>query len=344
MAQRDAQTKSNEAPEPTEQGLPKRLLAQADRYQRQHAWLGFPLAVGRKFGEDGAGRLAALVAYYGFFSLFPLLLALVTVLGFVLAGNPDLQARILDSALSQFPVIGEQLRENLGTIEASGLALVVGVVGLLWAGMAAVEAGQHAMNSVWDVPLKDRPSFVSGKLRSLIMLVVLGVGLVGTTVLGGAGTYLDFLGPLSQVLLVAASVALNVGLFLLAFQILTERDLRWGELIPGAILAGASFSVLQALGGWLVTTRLQGANDTYGTFAVVIGLLSWLYLQAQITLLAAEINVVRSRSLYPRALVRDRLTPADTWALEGFAKVEERIEREEIDVRIEHPDRADAQR
>src|SRR5918999_650685 len=121
----------------------KDLLGRVDRYQRANAWLGFPIAVFKKFGEDRAGQLAALVAYYGFFAMFPLLLVAVTVLGYVLGGDVSAQERVLDSALSQFPVIGDQIRENIGVISGSGAALAVGIGRALWAGLAGLKAAQN---------------------------------------------------------------------------------------------------------------------------------------------------------------------------------------------------------
>ncbi|MGH8933622.1 MAG: YihY/virulence factor BrkB family protein [Egibacteraceae bacterium] len=315
------------------QGIVQRVVDRIDRFQRAHAWAGFPLAVAKKFGEDQAGNLAALVAYYGFFALLPLLLALVTVLGFVLSGNPQMQERIVDSALANFPVIGDQLRDNVGSLEGSGVALAIGLGGLVWAGLGAVQAMQNAMNGVWSVAFRDRPGFVQAKLRGLVMLVVLGGGAILTTALAGAGAGLERLGPIARVFGLGLSLGVNTGLFLLAFKVLTDADVSWRQLLPGATVAGAAWVALQALGGLYVSNRLQGASQTYGVFAVVIGLLSWLFLQAQITLLAAELNVVRVRKLWPRQLGSGgTLTDADRRALTSSAKVEERIPEETVDV------------
>src|SRR5215218_2482294 len=130
----------------------RRLIVRVDRYQRAHGSLGFPVATLKKFGEDRAGHLAALIAYYGFFSLFPLMLVLVTVLGLTLAGNSEFQHRIVDSALAQFPIIGDQIRQNLHALNGTGLALAVGIAGALWAAMAGIKAAQNAMDEIWNVP------------------------------------------------------------------------------------------------------------------------------------------------------------------------------------------------
>lgn len=310
---------------------PNRLVKQIDDYQRTHAWLGFPFGVAKKFGEDQAGNLAALISYYTFFSIFPLMLALVTVLGFVLDGDPEMQRTIVDSALAEFPVLGDQIRSNIGSLSGSGLALIVGLAGALWAGMAAVDAAQNAMNSVWDVPVREQPKFLPRRLRSLLMLVVVGGGLLVTTVAatgaGAAGT-----GLLAQLAGLVASTAVNVGVFAVAFRILTGRHLTWSEVLPGAVVAGVIAGLLQLFGGYYIDHTLQGASQTYGTFAVVIGLLSWIYLQAQMTLFAAEVNVVRARQLWPRSLVTDPddLTEGDRRALEQHAEMEERVPDQDV--------------
>src|SRR5437868_9948716 len=147
------------------------LLAPAHRFdeiQQRSRWLALPLAVLRKFGDDGAGHLAALVSYYLFFSLFPLLLVLVGVAGLVLAAHPDLQHQLLDSALANFPVIGDQIRASVGTSDRSGVALAVGLAAALWGGMGAIGAMQHTMNTIWNVPRFERPNLVQERLRSLI--------------------------------------------------------------------------------------------------------------------------------------------------------------------------------
>ena len=241
---------------------------------------------------------------------------------------------MVDSALSQFPVIGDQIRDNIGSLSGNWTALAVGLGGALWAGMGAMDAAQNAMNSVWDVPIREKPNFVKRRLRSLIMLLVLGSAMLTTAVLSTATSSIDMLaGPLrlGMPLLV---MAVNIGVFMGAFRVLTDRHLSWGQVFPGAVVGGASASVFQVVGGFIMDRNLQGASQTYGTFAVVIGLLSWLYLQAQVALFAAEVNVVRSRRLWPRGLTQNDLTDADRRALEAHAEVEERIPNQDTRTRV----------
>jgi YihY family inner membrane protein len=333
--QHDADGKDNGHAEPSGPvGGVKGLIQRVDCYQRAHRWLGFPLATVKKFGEDQAGNLAALISYYTFFSLFPLLLALVTILGFVLDGDPELQRQVVDSAMSQFPVIGDQIRDNIGSLSGNWTALAIGLGGALWAGMGAVDAAQNAMNSVWDVPIREKPNFVKRRLRSLMMLFVLGGAMLATAVLSTATSSIDALaGPLrlGMPLLV---MAVNVGVFMIAFRVLTERHLSWGSVFPGAVVGGVAASIFQVVGGFIMDRNLSGASQTYGTFAVVIGLLSWLYLQAQVALYAAEVNVVRARRLWPRGLTQENLTDADRRALEAHAEVEKRIEAQDTRTKV----------
>jgi len=310
----------------------ERLLRRADGQQQQRAWIAFPYAVMKKFGDDQAGNLAALIAYYGFLSLFPLLLVLVTLLGLLLRNNPELQDTIRTSALANFPVLGEQISSNVHSLRGSGLALGIGLALSLWAGLGVTKVLQTAMNAVWNVPYRRRPNFWVSLLRAIIMLLVLGVITIASAAAGSVGGGSD--DWLVGILGIAMSLVLNLVLFLLAFRILTTEDVTWGDVFPGALVAALAWTTLQAIGGYIVSHRLQGASNTYGTFAIVIGLLAWIYLGAQVTLFAAEVNVVRKRRLWPRAIVQPPLTEADERALKSYAGQEERVPEEDVNVGI----------
>ena len=311
----------------------EKLLRRADRQHQRRAWIAFPYAVIKKFGDDQAGNLAALIAYYGFLSLFPLMLVLVTLLGMLLHNNPELQDAIQATALANFPVIGEEISNNVHSLRGSGLALGIGLALALWAGLGVVKVLQTAMNAVWNVPYRHRPSVWVSLLRAMLMLVVLGVITIASAAAGSLGATTD--SWLIGIAGIAISVMLNLVMFLLAFRILTTEDVTWGDVFPGAMVAALSWTVLQALGGYIVSHQLQGASDTYGTFAIVIGLLAWIYLGAQMMLFAAEVNVVRKRRLWPRAIAQPPLTEADERALRSYAEQEERRPEEYISVRID---------
>ena len=312
----------------------RRLLDRLDRLQQRHPALAVPCAVVSKFGDDQAGNLAGLLAYYGFFSLFPLLLVMVTVLGFVLAGNPDLQTRILDSALAQFPVIGNQLRDDIGSIRGSGLALAIGLAGTLWAGLGVTQQAQNAMNLVWGVPRRRWPNLWVRLARGLGVLGVLGLGALGATALSGLGT-ISGLPVIGRVLPFAGTLLLNLALFEFAFVVLTSPPVPWRRLLPGTALAGVGWTLLQVLGGYYVTHQLKSASQVYGTLALVIGLLSWMYLGAQLFLYAAELNVVLAKRLWPRSLFPPPLTEGDKRVLGDLARAGERRPEVRVDVAFE---------
>jgi len=307
------------------------LLARLDRYQQRHRIPGFVVAVIKKFSEDQGGYLAAVISYYGFFSLFPLLLVMTTILGYVLHGHPKVEQTLIDSALAQFPVIGPELKT--GHLTGSSTALVIGIVVALWAGIGVFLAGQAAMNTVWGIPFRKRPSFVGQRLRALGLLGLLGGLVLGTAILSGLGTFGARYGEVWKLGSLLLALGLNFVLLWGAFRFLTSDDVSWSALRGGAIVAAIAYQVLEALGGYYVGHVVKGAGNTYGTFALVIGLLAWIYLAAQILLYTAEGNVVATRQLHPRSLFGDGPpTDADRRALRQRAQVEERRDDERIEV------------
>jgi YihY family inner membrane protein len=305
-----------------------------DRYQQRHKSLAIPFAVVKKFGDDQGGSLAALVAYYAFFSIFPLLLVFVTVLGFVLQGDPSAQNSIKGSVLAQFPVIGTDL-SNVHPLQGHTIALVIGLVGSLWGALGVTNAAQNAFDRIWAVPFKDRHNFFKARLRGLALLVSLGLVFIVATVasglvIGGLG------GPLLKVAGIALSLVLNFTLFLAAFRFLTSESVPTRSLWIGVGMATVLWELLQSVGGYYIGHVLRHASTTYGVFGFVIALLVFLRLGAQVTLYSAEINVVLARKLWPRSLFGPEV-PADEKTLTALAKVEERSDREQIKVEFTDP-------
>ncbi len=305
-----------------------------DDFQQRHRWLAIPMAVVKKFGDDQGGGLAALVAYYAFFSLFPLLLVFVTVLGFVLQGDPNAQKAVENSALSQFPIVGgpNGALSHLGGLRGSGIALIIGLVTSLLAGLGVTQAAQNAFDRVWAVPFKDRPNFIQSRLRGIGLLVSLGLLFILATgasglVSGGLGG-----GPLVGIAAIVISLLLNFALFMAAFRLMTASSVPARELRTGAIVAGIFWEILQLVGGYYIGHVFHHSSSTYGTFGLVIALLVFLHLGAQLTLFAAEVNVVLGRGLWPRSLLGPPDAPADQETLRALAKVEERSEEQQIDV------------
>jgi membrane protein len=313
----------------------KQGLGRIDRFQQRHRCFAFPFAVVKKFGDDEGGNLAALITYYGFLSLFPLLLVLFTVLGYALHGHPGLQHSLRTSALAEFPIVGDQISRNVGGVRGSGIGLAIGLVGSLWGGLGIANAAQNALNRVWEVPRKARPGFVSRVTRSLAMIATIGLGILVTTALSSIGSGSAGLGVGLRTLAIAASFAADIGLFLLAFRVLTTPKIGWRDLLPGAVFAAVGWTILQALGGLYVSHTLKGMSQTYGLFAIVLGMLAWIFLQAQVVVYAAEINAVRAKHLWPRSMAPPPLTEADRRAYVAYAMTEERRPEEDIDVRVD---------
>lgn len=305
-----------------------------DRFQRRHPPLAIPIAVLRNISDQGAGNASVLIAYWSFFSIFPLLLLFSTILGFVLQGHPSLQHSLLNSALKQFPIVGG----DLGSLHGSGTGLIIGVIGTIWSGLGVTVAAQNAFNRVYAVPHYKQPDFFTSRWRGLKFLAAAGVLQVFSTVASGVVT-----GGLGGVWVtvggIALSLVLNLVLFSVVFRVFVPDVVPSSELWPGVVLAAVGWEILQAVGGIYVNHVIRGAGQTYGTFATVIGLMAWLYLGARIVVFAAEINVVLTRGLWPRSLM-DPPEPADRRARAVLAKMEERDDKETIEVAFHPPDKS----
>ena len=290
-----------ESPDEPTWGITMNIAKRLDTLQRRHSALGFPIAVLYKYIDDQGVYLAALVAYYGFVALFPLLLLLSTVLGLVLVGHPGLQQHIIESALSQFPVIGQDLRvpRRLG---GGVTGLVIGVVGALYGGLGITLACQNAMNTAWSVPLLLRPDPIRARGHGLLLLGTIGGAVLGTAAISGIGAAAHISGPFTA-LLTATSVALNCGVFIVAFRVTTARQVSTRDVAPGAVLAAVVWQILQSFGALFVRKIVHGSSATNGVFAIVLGLLAFLFLAAAAVVFCIEINAVRVDKLYPRALL-----------------------------------------
>jgi len=282
-----------------------RAAARFDEVQRRRRWIGFPLAVVYKFTEDQGPYLAALITYYGFLSLFPLLLLLASVLGFVLQGDPTLQQQILDSTLSQFPVIGKEIGEPQG-LRGSLAGLIAGALLALYGALGVAQALQNAMNVAWAIPRCRRPNPLKARLRSLLLIATGGLAIAATTILSAlgssAGQFGSHLGSLGAVGVIAGSVVVNGAVFVAAFRICTNEPRPWRDIVPGALLATAVWQLLQLFGTAFVGREVKGSGATYGVFALVLGLIGWLFLAAIGVVLSAEVNAVRAKHLFPRSL------------------------------------------
>lgn len=311
-----------------------------DRLQRRRPVLGFPIAVVYKFVDDQGGYLAALITYYAFVSLFPALLLFSVILGIVLMGNPELQQQILNSALGQIPAIGDELGrpERIG---GGTVGLTVGILGSLYGGLGVSVALQNAMNTAWAVPKNIRPDPIRARVRGLGLLSTVGLAVLGITavnVLSAAG----YFGPESGLVVFVMGTLLYVGVFIVAFRLATVRPVSIGQVWPGAVAAGLTWQLLQTFGSVYVKYVAGSASVTNGVFAVVLGLLAFLYVTSISIVICIEINVVRVDRLFPRALLGPftddvELTEGDKLTYTGQAEAQRSTAFEEIDVTFEDP-------
>jgi len=293
-------------------------LQRLDRYQQRHPALGVPIAVVRKFVEDQSTILAAAIAFWAFFSVFPLLLVFVTLLGYFLP--PSLQGDVLGRVAAFLPLLSTA---TIGHLSGQWWTLLLGIVSALWSGSFVVTTTQAALNSVWELPYAQRSTFGAQIGRSLIALSAIGITLVGSTVISSyitgttTGTPFGVVGGLAGYLI---AVALDVGLFIVAFRLLTDRDVAIRDVLPGALLSGVVFWLLQQLSSLIISRYLHTAERAYGTFATVITMLWWFYLGSIVTLFGAQLNVVLKERLHPRGLVEGPTTTADYQAYDTYAK------------------------
>src|SRR4051812_15976342 len=257
----------------------ERLLARFDRWQQRHRPLAWPLAVFKRYGEHEGGRLAVAISYYAFFSLFPLLLVFVTILGIVLENDDHLRNRLIDGAVGQIPVIGSQLRT--GSLPGSGVVLAVGILGALWAGLGAVSALQQAFDVIGDTPIRERPTWVAKKVKAVVFLALLGIGLAASTLMSNLASLVGG-GWLTGVLGVAATFVVNALLMVMMLTVLPAQRRPLRRLLPGVVVGAVGLVVLQQVGSLIVRHFIAGASDTYGTFAIVIALLSWFFLVTRV--------------------------------------------------------------
>lgn len=302
-----------------------------DRYQRAHRWLGLPIAVVYKFFDDRGPYMAALVTYYAFVSLFPLLLLLFSALGFFLQGHADVRTDIEQTVLQNFPTIGPDLKRNIVTFQGNAAAIVVGVLGTLYGALGVMQSSQASFNTIYGVPRNEQPNPIRSRLRSLWLVLLLGTAALlstgGSALLATANDISRELGPAIQIAGYLLNWAISVLLFSTAFMFLTAVPLKFRQVVVGGMIAATGWIGLQILGSAFIAQLLTKSNALYGVFAVALATLAWFYLLSLTVMLAAEVNVVRHRRLWPRALLTPftdavELTPADRHAYEMYAKTQ----------------------
>lgn len=316
----------------------ERVVRHVDAWQQRHRPIAFAFATFKKFGDDQAGNQVALLTYFAFVSIFPLLLALTAILGLVLRGDSHLQRSIETSALSDFPIIGQQLHSQLGVSslnQHSGPLLVIGILGAVLGGRGLANAVQNALNTLWNVPKVDRPGFPSNWLRTFGLLGLMGLGAALTAAaasLAGAGHLLGLHGLAIKVLAFVLSTAVDAALFLAAFRLATAKVIPTRDLRLGALLSAVAWQVLLGFAGVIISHDLRHAQELAGLFGLVLGLLAWFGLQATVTVYVIEADVVRARKLWPRSITQPPLTDADKRFLTQTTSVEVRRPEQHVDV------------
>jgi len=284
------------------------------------------LGVFYKFFDDQGNYLAAIVTYYAFIAIFPLMLLGSSILGFLLQGNADLQREVLNSALRQFPIIGDELGRQ--ELHGSTSAIVVGALTATYGAMGLGQAIQNTVNTAWSVPRNSRPNPFLLRLRSLVLLATAGVAVLGVSVLATVGSHTNVFGShgsswlrwLIQIL----SFLVIGGMLTLLFRLATTRDHALKYAAPGAFTLALMWQSLQWIGAYYVQHVIQASSGMNQTFALVLGLIGLIYIAAVMGVLGIEVNVVIARRLWPRALLTPftdhvDLTEADRRAYAGYA-------------------------
>jgi len=243
------------------------------------------------YQQHRSSNAAALIAYYGFLTLFPALLLATTVLGFVLDNNPALRADIVDTAIAQIPIIGREVLLETGGLSGSTLAIVLGALGALWGATRAFVALQDALDNIWEVPLDDRHNLVIRRLHGIVGLLTIAAGQIATVILTSIASYAE-IGLVSQALVALSALVVNTAMIGTMFRYLTAAQATWQMVRVGAVAAGIGFTLLQLAGTTIVARLLSGAQGVYGTFASVLAVTAWISLHAAIALFAAEVNTV----------------------------------------------------
>jgi YihY family inner membrane protein len=297
------------------------LLVRIDNYQQSKVPLAFLGGVISKYVDDRASSLSALVTFYGFLAVFPLMLLFVTVVSFVVGTDKHLEKQIIDSALRDFPIIGPQLRTNIhGLSDRNPFAFVVSFLVLLWGALGVTNTIQRASATVWGIARDAEAKLASRALRGLALLGLIGAAVVLSTVLAGAASIgssaLGLHGEPRVILTFVAALIVNVAAYMATFKILARPGRTWRTFWLGALIGGVGWTLLQTLGGFLVAHVLRHSTELYGFFAIVLGLIFWLNLGSRLFIFSSEVNVVRANGLWPRSLLtraesdeEDRSTP-----------------------------------
>jgi YihY family inner membrane protein len=312
--------------------IQKRLRA-IDQFQQRYRFTAFTYAVIKKYGEDQAGYQSALLTYYGFLSLFPLLLVLTTLTGIIAGSHPNLQHSIIHGLTNYIPVLGNQLSEHVQGIHKTGIALLIGILFTFYGARGVADVFRNGVNHLWRIPLTKRDGFPKSLIKNLMIIAGGGLGLILASVFSGlaaaAGQGLVF-----RLLSLLINVAILFGLFSWLLNTALPQQVSFKDIRSGALTAAIGLVLLQSFGALLLSRELKSLDAVYSYFAIALGLLFWLYLQAQVVYYSVEVAAVHTQKLWPRSLTDDQLTKADKVALDYQAKEARAIQREHVQTHI----------
>lgn len=292
--------------------------------------LGLPYAVLRKYLDDEGAKLAALMTYYGFLSVFPILLFAVAVLTEILTAHPSLQERLIEELVA--PRLRPDVERALEQLPPTGIPLLIAAIGLLLSGTGGVLAIYTALNRIWAVPYRERFGIARRYARVLLMLLVVLLGAVTAAGYGVLISAVPRLPVAPRVGSAAGSFAVVLVVLVLAHKVLTARPLRIRQLWVGNALGAAAVMAVLNLGATRLPTLIARAGPVYGSFATVVGTFTLLYLVSQALVLSAEICAVQALRLAPRSLLRTAHTDVDVRALTLLAQEQERLPDQRIEV------------
>jgi uncharacterized BrkB/YihY/UPF0761 family membrane protein len=316
--------------------LVSRIIAWADRVQQRHSVFGFPYAVIKKYGDDDGGREAALITYYGFLSIFPLLLLGVAILSRVLAANPDLRQQLISATVPE--ALQSTVEKSAASLPTSTVPFIAGLIGLLFSGTGVVFSAYQTLNHVAAVPRSVRAGFFPRYVRVFVMLAVLLLGALAVGALTVTVTALPHLAGVERALAVLGSALVIFGVLLLGARLLLCRPAPFSALWPAAALGAVTVTLVLNLGPVLLARLVSKAGAVYGSFATVAGMFALLYLVSQALVYSAEVAAVWYAHLWPRALDVNHPTTADARAMALLAREQERIRTARVTFRLVPPD------
>jgi membrane protein len=263
---------------------PKSWLIRLAR-KRRWAWLGRSLQVQQRFEELRGNELAAALTLQLFLGLFPLILVGVSIVGFLQAGDTAFASRVIEN-LGLTGDAADQLEHAIETAANSRQATtILGLAGLLWAGLGVTSAFRLAFNRAWQVDdrgFKDR-------LAGLLWFLGIGALFLASAAVVAS---LHWLPAFAGIVAVAVGVALGFVLFLWSARTLTHVDVGWRAHVPGAVVGGVGLVALQIVGAFVVPRMVASASALWGTLGVVFALLAWLLFFGRLVVYAAIVSVV----------------------------------------------------